>query len=466
MFRNLPSFVPKETPLTELAAQMIEPEGGDVLDGPIPAGYTYLGQFIDHDITFDPASSLQRMQDPDALHDFRTPRLDLDSLYGDGPNNDPYLFDPDVDDGKTSFLIGTNASGEADLPRNVVPNAPNGLARGRALTGDPRNDENVIVGQLHLLFLRFHNKVVEKLKNDGDASEPEHLFEEAQRQVRWHYQWIVVNDFLRRICGDAVVDDILRNETYVAASGQVEIPSIALRFFHWRREPFMPVEFSVAAYRFGHSMIRPAYQLNDQTPVIPLFSPGELQEEHQDLRGFRPLASGWTIKWLPLFFGEDPAVQRARKLDTKLADPLKDLPGVPDPTALAARNLRRGAALQLPSGQRVARAMALEPMNDETLNIASISNEFVDSAPLWFYILKEAEVAGGEKLGPVGGRIVAEVLLGLIEGDSFSFPNVEPKWKPTLGTTPGEFKMPDLVRFVEGEQPAPPPAPTPGWPPQ
>ncbi|HWN72927.1 MAG TPA: peroxidase family protein, partial [Solirubrobacterales bacterium] len=147
---------------------MLEPDGaGGEFDGPIPAGYTYLGQFIDHDITFDPVSSLQRQNDPDALHDFRTPRLDLDSLYGDGPNNNPYLFDPNVDGGKTSFLIGQNPSGERDLPRNVLPSSPAGVPQGRALIGDPRNDENVIVGQLHLTFLRFHNKVVERLKAEG-----------------------------------------------------------------------------------------------------------------------------------------------------------------------------------------------------------------------------------------------------------------------------------------------------------
>src|SRR4051794_41911575 len=94
LFRSLPSFEPSDDVLEQLGAEMLEPEGGEGLDGPIPAGYTYLGQFIDHDITFDPVSSLQRQNDPDSLHDFRTPRLDLDSLYGDGPSNDPYLFDP------------------------------------------------------------------------------------------------------------------------------------------------------------------------------------------------------------------------------------------------------------------------------------------------------------------------------------------------------------------------------------
>ena len=458
MFRNLASFTPSEEALSGLAARMVEADGQD-LDSGIPAGYTYLGQFIDHDITFDPASSLQRLHDPDGLHNFRTPRLDLDSLYGDGPNNDPYLYDPAVDKGKTSFLIGENGSGEADLPRNVLPANAAGIPQGRALIGDPRNDENVIVGQLHLLFLRFHNKVVERLRGEA-ITDPEQLFAEAQRLTTWHYQWIVVNDFVRRICGDAVVDDILHKEKYVTAAGEVEYPCVHLQFYGWHENPFMPVEFSVAAYRFGHSMIRGGYKLNQVTPGIPLFTEGDLQNEHQDLRGFRPLASQWTVEW-PRFFGGDE-LQVARKIDTRLVPALTHLPE--ERPVLALRNLQRGRALQLPSGQRVARAMGLEPMSDESLGIADISPEFTESAPLWFYVLKEAEVGGGEQLGPVGGRIVAEVLLGLLKGDSFSYLNVEPNWKPFLGAAGGEFGMPDLIRFVEGEEPAPQPEPTSTWP--
>lgn len=472
LFRNLPSFEPSAEVLERLGAEMLEPAAPEGLDGPIPAGFTYLGQFIDHDITFDPVSSLQRQNDPDSLHDFRTPRLDLDSLYGDGPSNDPYLYDPNVDKGRTSFLIGANAGGELDLPRNVLPPSPTGVPQGRALIGDPRNDENVIVSQLHLTFLRFHNKVVERLNSEGfnagpaDSTVLDRVFEEAQRQVRWHYQWIVINDFLRKVCGDAVVNDILRTEQYVTAAGPIDLPKIELRFFHWQQEPFMPVEFSVAAYRFGHSMIRPTYNLNgDIPPNIPIFIHGELQNEHDDLRGFRTLASGWKVDW-DFFFGEGPSLQFAHKIDTKLALPLEDVPATDPPHhALAVRNLIRSSDLGLPAGQRVARAMAMEPMSDADLGIVQISEQFEEAAPLWFYVLKEAEVTGGAQLGPVGGRIVAEVLLGLIKGDPFSFLNVEPGWKPSLGPTPGQFTMKDLVDFVEGQEPPPPPPPAPGWPP-
>ena len=471
LFRNLPSFAPDRSALEPLAARMLESEGaGPEFDGEIPAGYTYLGQFIDHDITFDPVSSLQRQNDPDGLQDFRTPRLDLDSLYGDGPSNDPYLYDQSIDNGRTTFLLGQNANGEEDLPRNVLPPV-NGIPQGRALIGDPRNDENVIVGQLHLTFLRFHNMVVKRLTAEGFNAGPQdptvldRLFEEAQRQVRWHYQWIVIKDFLPRICGEAVVNDIFAPDSYETVGGTVSRPKVRLQFYRWQREPFMPVEFSVAAYRFGHSMIRPVYNLREGIGNIPIFTNGDLQDEHTDLRGFRPLAREWTIDW-SFFFGDGPNLQHARKIDTILSAPLVKVPATDEPHALALRNLERSSALALPSGQRVARAMGMEPMSDADLGIVELSEQFQEAAPLWFYVLKEAEAGGGTRLGPVGGRIVAEVLLGLIKGDPFSFVNVEPNWQPTLGASPGVFTMKDLVDFVGGAEPSAPPQPSPGWPPQ
>src|SRR5262249_4606722 len=152
------------------------------------AGFTYLGQFIDHDLTFDPNSKLERENDPDALVDFRTPRLDLDSLYGDGPADNPFLYQ---DDG-VHFLLGLNQAFEEDLPRNSAE------AR-RALIGDPRNDENLIVSQLHLAFLKYHNRVVDALRAIRPELSGEKLFGEARRIVRWHYQWIVIHEFLRAI---------------------------------------------------------------------------------------------------------------------------------------------------------------------------------------------------------------------------------------------------------------------------
>lgn len=450
MFRALPSFEPLDEDLDLLAALMVENgavEGGGwqpgqplELDNPqIPAGFTYLGQFVDHDITFDPASNLQRQNDPDGLQNFRTPRFDLDSVYGRGPNNDPFLYDRDS--GGTKLLIGRLGTGEADLPRN---------SQGRALIGDPRNDENVIVSQLHLLFLMFHNKVVDELDVE---------FLDAQRLVRWHYQWIVVNDFLRRLVGDAVVDDILRSEAYAASGPASSIArrEIRLRFYRWQRQPFMPVEFSVAAYRFGHSMIRPTYLFNSIVPERPLFSADPNAGPLDDMRGFRVLPDRWTFEWDFFFETADGArLQPSRKIDSRLSLPLQSLPGL-DPAALAVRNLRRGRALALPSGQDVARAMCISPLEPDQLELGDMSEVFGRHTPLWFYVLKEAEVLeGGLRLGPVGGRIVAEVLLGLLKGDPLSYISVFPCWTPELSRADAAtFTMADLIAFVD---PAGPPS--------
>jgi hypothetical protein len=461
MFRNLPGLEPTDSHLKKLAEAMLEPpeeddngenppqpppqypaqNGGEVpeFDNPdIPSGYTYLGQFIDHDITFDPVSSLQRQNDPDGLNDFRTPRFDLDSVYGSGPNNDPFLYDQDA---KGKLLLGQNQHGDGDLPRN---------SQGRALIGDPRNDENVIVSQLHFLFVRFHNKVVDVVASEGLKGDA--LFEEAQRRVRWHYQWIVAHDFLRRVAGPEVVDDILVDRPYVAGAGtNANRKEIELRFFHWQDQPFMPVEFSVAAYRFGHSMIRPDYRINTTiTNDIPIFVAAAHPAPTDDLRGFRPLPADWEIDWSFFFeVGDAAHLQPARLIDAKLAAPLVKLPGL-DPAALALRNLKRGKRLDLPSGERVAGTMGLPPLSADELQIVSIAEEFRGHTPLWFYVLKEAEIrTAGRRLGPLGGRIVAEVLLGLLKGDAFSYINVEPNWTPTLpAASAGNFTMPDLISFV------------------
>jgi Animal haem peroxidase len=455
LFRNLPSAEHKDAALIALGEKMVDesepPQGGggwrtvppdpNQGDNPdIPAGYTYLGQFIDHDITFDPASSLLRANDPDALHNFRTPRFDLDSVYGEGPDDEPFMYEQ----GQTrKFRLGrVGESDELDLPRNE---------EGRAVTGDPRNDENVIVSQLQLLFLRAHNKLAEVL---GD-------FERAQRQLRWHYQWIVVHDFLERIVGKEVVDALLNpKEVILGPEEKASLPDPDFRFYGYFDQPFMPVEFSVAAYRFGHSMVRPRYDLNPQITDRPVFDPNGTPGGGQDLRGFQALLPGWSIHW-PDFFklGEEP-VQASRLIDHKLAPALSSLPFAPDQPNLAARNLLRGKALGLPSGQAIARRIGTAPLTDEELGINALGLEGVEGVeqlqaetPLWFYVLREAELRrGGRKLGPCGAQIVAETLIGLLDADPFSYLNVEPGWEPKadgpIPKTGERFEMADLIRFV------------------
>src|SRR5215216_1839451 len=453
MFRNLPIPVPPRQALIALGKALEEPAGSAQDNTKIPAAYTYLGQFIDHDITFDPVSKLQQFNDPDALVDFRTPRYDLDSLYGRGPAESPYLYEwlnPETRGVK--LIAGRNpaqdpveghALDRQDLPRNE---------QGRALIGDPRNDENIIIGQLHLAFIKFHDRVVDRVKADKDLSGSA-LFDEARRLVPWHYQWVVVHDFLRRVAGDAVVDDILKNPD--APTG----PTVDLKFFEWQNQPFIPVEFSVAAYRFGHSMIRPSYDLNEVVTDVPIFSgkarPGNL--EH--LGGFRRLPAFWTIDWSHFVKIGNRSPQKSRKINVRLAQPLFKLPKSIDAARnqLAVLNLRRGKALQLPSGQSVAAAIGETLLTAAQLQLGGRNLKpehkviFEQDTPLCFYLLKEASVKfNGERLGPVGARIVAEVLIGLLKGDPQSYLNREPTWKPSgiPAAQGGKFTLSDLLKFA------------------
>src|SRR5450631_2250210 len=360
-FGNSPTEVRHS--LTKLADAMISAvddpkDGPDDEESGIPSLYTYFGQFIDHDLTFDPDSSFQKQKDPDATEDFRTPAFDLDNVYGRGPGDQPYIYDADG----LSFLLGDPITqGTNNRARDLQRNAA-----GRALIGDPRNDENAIVSQLQGLFLRFHNRVIQDAKANGENP----VFEDVQARVRRTYQYLVINDFLARIVNSSVLDGYKSNGVYDAAK---------LKVFKDFKIPFMPVEFSVAAYRLGHSMVRPGYRLND-TILLPIFplpaktSPGF----PEGLTGFRRLISDWAIDWGRFIdidvrdYGSQadaadnlkkvtPAnfkrLQFAYRLDTALVDPLKTLPPevASDPSSLALRNLERGAEFGLPSGQTVAR---------------------------------------------------------------------------------------------------------------
>lgn len=429
LFRALTPHSATDDELAALARSMRDPEDGTGShDNPaIPAGYTYFGQFVSHDITFDPVSSLDRLNDPDALESFRTPRYDLDSLYGLGRSQSPYLYD---EDDRHKLLVGTNQAAEqdpVDLPRNE---------QGRALIGDPRNDVHVIIGQLHLAFILFHNAVVDHLRSRF-VPDPE-LTTEARRLVTWHYQWIVLHDFLRRLVGPDLLGEILP-PTPAGAVFQAD-----LRHYRWRSRPWLPVEFSAAAFRFGHSAARATYRLNGELEPFPVFAETDTANAFLHLGGFRRLPRDWTLDWSMFVEIDGSTPQPSRAVDTRLADPLHRLPGAIDGQhrSLALLNLLRGRALQLPSGQAVARAMGTS-IADPDLGLAG-------DAPLWYYLLREAEVvAGGTHLGPTGGRIVAEVLLGLLVGDPSSFARQAPGWTPELpSAVPGQFTLADLLRFA------------------
>ena len=427
---------------------------------------TFLGQFLDHDMTFDATSRLGVATRPERSVNSRTPSFDLDSVYGRGPIADTHLYDPGD---RVKFKVEKTGSFE-DLPRS---------ADGAAVIPDPRNDEHVIIGGLQAAFLCFHNQVVDMLRADGTDRQLTHVdaegaedaetaldaegfddfrestllrnvFAEARRLVTWHYQWIIVNEFLPNIVGRALVSDVL---------------SRGRRFYRPRAgEQSIPVEFQSAAYRFGHSIVRPSYRANlagDRGgPFFAfIFDPaGQGQADPIDLRGgVRALRR--FVGWQTFFnFGGAQAthVRQNKLIDTKISTPLFDLPlgaiasGDP-PTALPQRNLLRHLTWSLPSGQDIARAMGIRPLAPTQLSeLATFGVGFERSTPLWYYILKEAELAGGQMLAGVGARIVAEVFLGLLSLDRNSYLAQNPRWRPTLPSgTRGTFTMVDLLTFAK-----------------
>jgi Animal haem peroxidase len=446
---------PEDEPATETEPDPEENPG-------IPAAYTYLGQFVDHDLTFDPVSQLRERlttkSQLQALVDFRTPRFDLDNLYGHGPDDQPYMYE---DDG-IHLLPGAPIQGSPFDPGAVdLPRGPNG----RALIGDPRNDENRIVAQLHAIFLRFHNRVVDHLGGSPDVS-----FPLAREQVRWHYQWLLVHDFLPTILPKEIYDSVFPDSW----------PSPAVPRLREDDLPLMPVEFSVAAYRFGHSMVRPRYKLNEAT-TRPIFTgiPGD----RDDLGGFRPIPANFAIDWHHFIDLGDGAgavtPQLSYKIDTSLVNPLGKLPPqiAVDPSILALRNLERGLTFQLPSGQRIAEALGLTPLTDDELVIGKatadstrkpmkdIAPGFAGNAPLWAYLLSEAQVTSWKnnagtglaendipiRLGPVGGRLVAEVFASLLRGDRTSYLYADPAFAPIADyTRNGTFGLAELINVALG----------------
>ncbi len=464
MFRTLTAAVHDRNDLRNLAQAMVAPGGDntpeDQVDDEestaISAGYTYFGQFIDHDLTFDPQPLGTKINDPDGLTDFRTPRFDLDCVYGRGPDDQPYLYDQ-VSPRNRKMLLGRPLTGN--------PNDPNAQdvqrnAQGRALIGDPRNDENVIVSQLQATMIRFHNRVVDVM--------PTANFRTVQQTVRWHYQWAVLRDFLPMIIGQDTLDEIL---PHIKKGTTIIQDPPKLHFYRWEKEPYIPIEFAVAAYRFGHSMVRPIYRLSRNVPRFDIFS----ANPNSSLTGFREFPSNWGIEW-NLFFMMAPQptadaatrVQPAYKIDSSLVNPLGQLPPsiVATVPSLAERNLIRGLVRGLPSGQAVARRMGIPVVPDDALKVGKateadsnrnlklvdISANFKDNAPLWFYILSEAQQAFKSnaspiRLGKTGGRLVGEVFVGLLLADHNSFLFQDTTWRPRqdfLGPT-GTFGIPELI---------------------
>jgi hypothetical protein len=460
----------------------------------VPAAYTYFGQFVDHDLTFDTRSTLQTITSglssfPD---DERTPRLDMDCLYGLGPSSAPYMYD---EDGR----LATNPDKPFDLPRSAIRFKPDDPASHRAIIGDPRNDENSIVCQLQLAFIQFHNAMIAHFKQQGLAGAT--LFRTAQREVRFTYQMIVVTDFLKRIVQKPVYDDFVQDR---ASRGDK-----AYRLYKkGQLRNALPMEFTGAAYRFGHSGVRNAYRLNENFQRL-IFNGAD--DATESLVGFGDLPESHKIDWslfvtdklAPATKGSNPSqiggrgvaadphrLQYAYKLDTSLVNPLLVLPpriGGPGPlfNSLAARNIKRGYNFSLPSGQDVAKALGLAThpplrFGERLLSFkdmpgmpAADAAALEANTPLWLYILAEGQAClakadgsfatktedgvtkidkdsdTGTQLGPVGGRILLEVFFGILDDDQESYVHANPgSWNSVVKAGADTITLWDMLRFV------------------
>jgi len=447
--------------LQALALVMVDlPDGTSDTPDPeenlmVPAGYTYFGQFVDHDLTFDIGTSFQD-SDPSRFRNARSPRFDLDNVYGPGPDAAPYMYEADGVHLRT---------GAGDLPRVVLGrDAAGNDILGRAIIGDPRNDENSIVCNLQMRFIAFHNAVADRLAQQDPTlkSNGGNWFKRAQQEVRWTYQVIVVRDFLKRIVKASVLDalDGLRQPD----GKELSTRDSAFKLFPPDKRSAIPLEFAGAAYRYGHSAIRFGYRLSD-TAILSIFSlstdPAVQNDPANSLVGFAPLPPSHVITNWERFFPSpasghasatpgtaDPAItpadgssdpsrlQFSYRIDTTITDPLSNLPpsvAGTGPINLAERNLRRGSVFQLPTGQQVAAALNQPQLAAGSIRVRAKLREepvpgttdtqwvesfltpqqayiqlkasgdpraqafngdldqFLTATPLWFYVLAEAQ---------------------------------------------------------------------------
>jgi len=430
MFPELPAYdAPSDEALTALTVAVgPNDEPGPMFDenlaednnpANVPAFFTYFGQFLDHDMTLDTLPLPTTFVDPTTIPNERDPRLNLDSVYGRGPEANPELYEAD----KKHLKVNAR-----DLPRNLD---------GSAILVEGRNDENQVIAQIHVAFLRAHNRLIDK----------GYKLERARNLMRWRYQWIVVHEFLREVLDPGVYADVFRSDG-----------SIDTRYYDPKRasKAEMPVEFSVAAYRFGHSQVRRAYRIVEGGGFVQVFD-----NTADDLHGGRPITPDHVIFW-PNFLtidglpptgpaGTNQPANIGRKIDTLLSSGLFMLPipgAEPSGSAiLAKRNIQRARGYGLPSGQAVAARLGIPVLTNQQIidaipRLGVLADpSYKGEAPLWLYILAESRIVrNGATLGPVGSRIVAEVIGGLLASDVRSY--YRRGWNPDGGI----FRSQDLLR--------------------
>lgn len=446
MFSLPPGPELDDATIEKLALAMTGPRRKPVHEAAFTAGYTYLGQFITHEITFDPTPVRRARVAVERLSNARTPSLDLDSLYGGGPEVSPFLYERTQFSPSARLVLGTarasTARGTIDVPAIAGGDLPRHPETGYALIGDPRNDENLLTAQMHLAFARFHNAVVDRIAaSSGAATSELDRFEAARSIVVRHFQWLVLHDFLEAITGEPGIAERVRSK--------------AVRWMPASAGAAIPVEFSAAAFRFGHSIVREMYALNQyvdsntgRLDEVVLMSSGRFVALKD-----KAIESRVVVDWRH-FFAIDPAVppQLAFRIDPKIAPSLGALRGrARGDNRLQELNLRRGQMLGLPSGQSLAKALGYTPLDQGQIEAAleaapsTIDAVVLRHTPLWFYLLCEAHaLKGGKTLGPIAAEIVAEVLVRLVESSADSYFD-DPSWTPTLGATPGAFTAADML---------------------
>ncbi len=399
--------------LEELAGSLVETateSGEPELDHPtMPSAYGFLAEFVEHEISMGALP----WAEPDPP--MRAPRLDLTSVYGAGPEQS-YLYDR-ANASRLLLEMPHGPDGDLDLPRN---------GQGCALLGEPRNDGNLVTGQLHLALLRFHNAVLEWVLERHDVDEAE-AFSRARRLVCWHFQWVVLHDLLPRLVGRELVDAVL---------GAVGGPAVPRLSIYGDRRSVVPLEFVLGAFLARISLQRVQYDVNDRVRARRVVEPAGSAGPVRDLRGGRPLPKGWTVQWNRFVEVGGASPQLCRRINTQLPAWTHQASGSTDGSYLS-RALRLAWRCGLPSGQDVARAMGLPPVR-------------AGSDPLLVYVLSEAEDPpnDGTRLVGVGARIVAEVLVGAVASDRESFLRREPAWKPVFASSGEHFDLADLLRFA------------------
>ncbi len=425
--------------LEQLGHSLLQEGDSEGKFGPnrIAAGYTYFGQLIAHDLSFDGVPFAECGQcEAEEIPNARTPWLDLDHVYGGGPERSPELYAGEK--GAERFRIVNNC----DLPRGERYKRT-GDQTARLARPDLRNLENVIVLQLHVLFMRLHNAAIDQRLGCGIPEveqEDGTPFNKAARLVRWQYQWLIRNDFLPKLLDPSVA---------------VRVRTSGPRFQWPRGKFFIPIEFSAAVFRFGHSMVRPKYRLNS----APAFTFRDLADPRWAVE---PLSSELRIDWKRFFHRGGFTPAPAFGIDTRITPELGAVTAAHatrvnaegstprshhgQPFALPVRTLQRGASMRLPSGQALVRQLGLEAKmltaqqltgatetagGDRSGTILAESGLVADT-PLFYYILREAEMEPycGDRLGPVGSQIVGDVIEGAFRHDPDSYWHLADRWKP------------------------------------